>query len=472
MATQPSDLKGTMVVGSTSQGVEFRATPVRLARYGVVFELCGLGSPLQASEALKNFKIVLNDQAIYSGRAVVKSLLETGPTCLCEATLEDAWIDAGLFANGHGHVGIQENYDRFLSGWQKSYKIRPEYKVVAADMQTFLTDLRLWIEQIEIGIRSSPAGDRAKMEREAGIALSQAAFPAIDTMFEKFELLASKIEEELQPVHRAYIKRQVHPLVLCSPFAYRTVTKPLGYAGDYEVVNMLLRDPHEGPSLFGKVLNRWFIKQPPAEAHRNRIKYLTQKLYEETARLAARGKTARIFNLGCGPAQEIQDFLARYDVSDHARFTLLDFNEETIRFATTVLSELKSRHHRGASLDFVKKSVGQVLKGRGRKAEGGAQYDFVYCAGLFDYLSDAICEQLLSIFYDILAPGGLLVATNVDVYNPIRYWLGDILEWHLIYRNGEQFRALAPAAASPDEVKVVADATGVNVFLEVRKPAA
>src|SRR6185436_4876956 len=104
----------------------------------------------------------------------------------------------------------------------------------------------------------------------------------------------------------AYIKRLIHPLVLSSPFAFRSVQKPLGYAGDYQMVNMILGDPHQGGSLFGKVLNRWFIKQPPAEAHRNRIKYLTQKLVEETARVSAQGKAARIFNLDCGPSQEIQ----------------------------------------------------------------------------------------------------------------------------------------------------------------------
>jgi extracellular factor (EF) 3-hydroxypalmitic acid methyl ester biosynthesis protein len=94
----------------------------------------------------------------------------------------------------------------------------------------------------------------------------------------------------------------------------------------------------------------------------------------------------------------------------------------------------------------------------------------VYCAGLFDYLSDSICKQLMNIFYDLLAPGGLLLATNVDVSNPIRHWLGDILEWHLIYRNGQQFRALRPDAADPELVKVQGDITGVNIFLEVRKP--
>src|SRR5437588_3873172 len=100
------------------------------------------------------------------------------------------------------------------------------------------------------------------------------------------------------------MKRQLHPCILCSPFAYRTFYKPLGYAGDYEVVNMMARSPYEGSSLFAKIVNLWFIEQRPAEAHRNRIDSLVQKQFEETARVAGLNRTARIFSLGCGPAIE------------------------------------------------------------------------------------------------------------------------------------------------------------------------
>jgi extracellular factor (EF) 3-hydroxypalmitic acid methyl ester biosynthesis protein len=73
-------------------------------------------------------------------------------------------------------------------------------------------------------------------------------------------------------------------------------------------------------------------------------------------------------------------------------------------------------------------------------------------------------------FYEMLAPGGLLLVTNVDPSNPIRHWLGYILEWHLIYRDGRQMLALRPDAASVDDTRVRSDITGVNVFLEVRRP--
>ena len=46
-----------------------------------------------------------------------------------------------------------------------------------------------------------------------------------------------------------------------------------------------------------------------------------------------------------------------------------------------------------------------------------------------------------------------------------------VVEWHLVYRNKELFTNLAPEKAPPGSCEVKADATGVNIFLEVRKPA-
>ena len=103
---------------------------------------------------------------------------------------------------------------------------------------------------------------------------------------------------------------------------HRIYAKPLGYAGDYEMVNMILRDPHEGGSIFAKVLNSWFLSQVPAEAHRNRVTFLTRRIFEECARARPKDAPLRVFNLGCGPAKEVRDFLEQHELSDRAEFTL------------------------------------------------------------------------------------------------------------------------------------------------------
>ncbi|MBA4148828.1 MAG: class I SAM-dependent methyltransferase [Verrucomicrobia bacterium] len=460
--------RNSFITCRNSQGLEIRATPLRMTRYLVVFEVYNPYSILQLSEVLQEFKIVMNDRVVYSGRAVASNLVNTGLVLICEATLDEGWIDVDVVAPVHQPEKLQEEFREFLKEWEKIYRVTPEFKVVIAEIQTLLADLRRWMEQVELGVRSA-AGNRQETEREVIKELQQPLLPTVNSIFGRFEKIAESVPQDLQPLHRTYVKRQIHPLVLCSPFAYRTYQKPLGYAGDYEMVNMIMRSPHEGSSLFAKTVNLWFWNQAPAEAHRNRIHYLTARLDEETQRVVRLGRGAKILNLGCGPAGEIQRFLSEYDICDRANFTLLDFNDETLQHTGKLLDELKRKYSRMTPIQMVKKSVHQVLKD-GSRNNGSEKFDLVYCAGLFDYLSDRICKRLMNIFYDMLAPGGLLIATNVDASNPNRQTMEYVLEWHLIYRNSAQLNALNPDNATPGSFTVKADITGVNIYLEVRKP--
>lgn len=463
----------SLIICRNSQGAEVRGTLHRLTRYLAVFEVYNPYSIVQLSEVLNDFRILMNERVVYSGRAVIANLVNTGIMLICEASLsEDGWIDIDILAPKANKDRLLTDFAEFLQETEKNYRVVPEFKLVVADLHTLLTDLRRWMEQVELGIRSLPTGDRLEAERETLKQLEVPVIPAVTPLLERFEVTAVGIQPELQPVHSSYIKRQIHPLVLCSPFVYRIFQKPLGYAGDYEMVSMMLRDPYEGSSMFAKLLNRLFLDIPPVVAHRNRIDFLVKALHSETERMAAKGKVAKVFNLGCGPAKEIQTFLAEDNLSDNAELVLLDFNDETLASCGRVLEELRGRNRRRTGLQFVKRSVHQILKESSKKGAGFevGSYDMVYCAGLFDYLSDRICRRLLEVFYDLLAPGGLLVATNVDASNPSRLWMEYVVEWHLVYRNKEQFLKLAPESALPENCRVSADGTGVNIFLEVRKP--
>jgi extracellular factor (EF) 3-hydroxypalmitic acid methyl ester biosynthesis protein len=252
---------------------------------------------------------------------------------------------------------------------------------------------------------------------------------------------------------------------------HRAFEKPLGYAGDFEVVDMMFRNPFQGGSYFAKLLNSYALQLPPVVAHRNRIQYLQKKLEDESLRVLTKGESMRVFNLGCGPAREVQQFMTDSNLSDQASFVLADFEEKTLIHTNHVLHELKSRHQRRSQIKTVKLSVAQLIKEHERrgKQERAEQFDFVYCAGLFDYLTDAVCQHLMDAFYSMLAPGGLLVATNVDKHAAINQ-MECFLDWHLIYRDSKRMRELTPKLACSDDVSIKRDPSGANVFIEVRKP--
>jgi extracellular factor (EF) 3-hydroxypalmitic acid methyl ester biosynthesis protein len=450
-----------------SRGVEIHGALLRLARHEVAFELASASEIVQMSEVLADFKVLVRDKQVYSGRAVVTGLINTGPVVTCRANLEDAWLEEDIAGLALQPAQIPSAFCNLIRGWQQVYKIVPEYKLVIADIQSFLYELRHWTEEVELGLANSASGKRDGTERGLIDGLLKPLTPCLNHLFEKFELASGKIAAELQATHGLYVKRQLHPLLLCAPFMHRIYRKPLGYAGDYEMVNMILRDPCEGSSLFAKVLNVWLLGQVPAEAHRNRVRFLTRRLVEEAARTRERDQPLRVYNLGCGPAQECRDFMAQSELSNRAEITLLDFNDETLAYTRKSLEEARREHHRTTRVQLAKKSVAQVIKAGVRNLP--SHYDLVYCAGLFDYLPDPVCKQLMGALYEMLLPGGLLIATNVGPSNPLRNIMDYIFEWRLIERNGSQMRALTPSGASMDDSKASSDPTGCNLFLDVRK---
>jgi extracellular factor (EF) 3-hydroxypalmitic acid methyl ester biosynthesis protein len=164
---------------------------------------------------------------------------------------------------------------------------------------------------------------------------------------ERFEEIIYALPPEARGAHQDFVRQHWHKLFLGSPFAHRTYHKPLGYAGDYEMMNMIHRNQPEGRSLYEKLIHLLLVSQWPARSVRNRIAHLGENIFRETARVARGKNGARILNVGCGPAREVQDFLRKTQLSNQAEFTLIDFNEETLAYAGQRLVEAKRQFSAG-----------------------------------------------------------------------------------------------------------------------------
>jgi extracellular factor (EF) 3-hydroxypalmitic acid methyl ester biosynthesis protein len=459
------------VTFKTSDGVSLRGVPARMRRHAAVVELYSPIATPRLSESLADFKIILQGREIYSGHAVVGNIVDAGTKIICEVSLELLdWIDLDLLlAVRQGQA--EKEIKNFLDEWQKSFCILDEFKIAVANMQTFFRDLRLLLDRTELRFQAQSPSSRQEIEPEVLSRLETAILPAIDSLFEKFEEVAQRIREDDQSPAMNYMRQHLHPLILCAPFANNTFNKPRGYAGDFQMVNMIERNGFEGESFFAKIIHRWFVKQPPAEAHRNRIRYLVGCLEKEVHRAVRAGRPAKILNFACGPAAEVGHFISNSILAGDAEFTLQDQDEQALNQCQQSVSRHINKRRIDTLVTCQRKSIFQLVKESQQTpaATPKKQFDLVYCAGLFDYVAENTCKQLTDIFYSLVSPGGLLLVTNVNSNNPLRFGMEHLLDWHLIYRNEAEIRALAPAAAR-ENVCVRADETGVNLFLEVRKP--
>jgi extracellular factor (EF) 3-hydroxypalmitic acid methyl ester biosynthesis protein len=461
------EISGTQVTFQTADGVLRRGIATLVRRHSIVFELFGTEGLPRFSESLQNFQVAGPDGTLYSGRAVVDNLVDDGIRVTYEVNLdESAWADSSFMRGGNGKPSARQRFGNFLHAWQRAYAVNQEYKAAIADLQTFMTQLRLWLHQSELAVSKEARSQQERIADEIVMELREPVITALNSLYEKFEVVSDNLHSGL-PAHRAYARQQLHPLLLGSPFLHRTYTKPLGYAGDYEIMNMIVRNSLEGKSIFAKLINTHLLDQPPCHAVRNRVGYLKERIIEEASRMAIRGAGLKVFSIACGPAWEALNFVNEHPFSDMASIELLDFNEETLRHTEKKITDAVERHHRRTCIKVVKNSVQNLLRSKSRRV---GEFDLIYCSGLYDYLSDSVCLALNRLFYDMLAPDGLLVVGNFGADTPGHNLMEHLMDWFLIYRSQVELLALAPESADPEYCRVRAESAGANLFLEARKP--
>jgi extracellular factor (EF) 3-hydroxypalmitic acid methyl ester biosynthesis protein len=446
-----------------TQGEAVRATIVNLQRKALVMEVYNPYSIVQVSEVLSELTIRLGTKSAYIGKAVVISMVNTGLTALVSVALIDDWRELSNVALTPG--ALQREAANFVREWDERFAVRRDYQIVVNEMRAYLAEVARWVEQVDMS-STLPKQD-GRLREDAFFELAEPLMDKTRRYFDELNGQATLVEEELAPTHRVFVQGALHPLILRAPFVFRTYTKPLGYAGDYQMVNQILDDPRQGPSTYFQIVNTAFLQTAVAHAHRNRIGILVHFLtgLADAARLA--GRVFRVLNVGCGPAVEIQRFLREYPEPHWLSFELVDFSEETLAYTRATLAALAPRGGRPVAIDYVHDSVHQLLKRRVSATPapaGFGEFDAVYCAGLFDYLSDKVCARLVAHFASRMRRGARLLVTNVHSDNPEKAGMEHLLEWYLIYRDEAKMAALLPPLSTAHRLYV--DPTGVNVFAE------
>ena len=105
-----------------------------------------------------------------------------------------------------------------------------------------------------------------------------------------------------------------------------------------------------------------------------------------------------------------------------------------------------------------------------RKIQVG-QFDFVYAAGLYDYLADNVAQALTARLIEWTRPGGLTLIPNYAPRLEGRGYMECFMDWNLIYRGEGEMRGLL-AHVSPAQVEscdVYSDPWGAVLYLIVKK---
>jgi extracellular factor (EF) 3-hydroxypalmitic acid methyl ester biosynthesis protein len=201
----------------------------------------------------------------------------------------------------------------------------------------------------------------------------------------------------------------------------------------------------------GRAIFRHMGTRPSARA----VRYRRQLLAELIDRTAARGGS-RVFALAAGHLREVEMSAAvRAGRLEH--FVAMDQDQASLAVV--------DRDYRELGVLPMSGSVRQILGGKVNLAH----FDFVYAAGLFDYLAPSVATALTSRLFDMLRPGGTLLIPNFAAGAADTGYMEAFMDWHLIYRTHDDMQALAAALAGVRSVDVFDDDDATITFLLVNK---
>ena len=350
--------------------------------------------------------------------------------------------------------------------------VDPRYREHCADVLHLLRRHRAALGEVE----RSPVSDyidREKLDAELLPLCEERLLPEWREIWHAGNALAAPLMTDPAKLRAAkrYTELVLTPEFMPGPLWRRGYEKPLGYPGDFEMMNSVYAWDREGECAYGKLMHR--IGLDVAECISTRMVLMEQAIAEAVGAKSGAGESGddpvRITSLGCGPAQEVMNYLRIKSRPRRVEFTLIDQDELALSCAYARTYPEVVRLGDEASVNCLHISFSQVMRA-GPLFQKLPLQDLIYSVGLVDYLSARRARALVTDLYDQLAPGGLLIVGNMRDMPHGNLWpLEFIIDWSLIYRDAKEMRDMA-GGVDPAGLDLRTDPTGRIYLLRIRKP--
>ena len=174
--------------------------------------------------------------------------------------------------------------------------------------------------------------------------------------------------------------------------------------------------PRAKPRPLGRAIFQYMGTRPSAHG----VRYRRQLIADWIDRVAARGGSS-VLALAAGHLREVacSHAVRSGKIQD---FVALDQDQASLAVV--------SRDYAHLGIRTIEGSVRQILSG---KINPG-QFDFVYAAGLFDYLNTPVAATVTRLMFNMTRPGGLRLIPNFLPGVKDRGYMESFMDWHMIYR--------------------------------------
>ncbi len=270
-------------------------------------------------------------------------------------------------------------------------------------------------------------------------------------------------DREMRQALKTYTERVITNVLVDGPTWQRSHGKPLGYPGDFQLMNYMYDEKPEGGTVRAMFLHALgLVAGRPIVSRMYTLAELMVDWYTEH-----KEGPFRVTSIGSGPAREFEQIARLAPAESRWEVTLVDQEPAALEFALSSNPALTGDGRfaaRGLNSSFT-----QMLN-PSQSIVHLPQQDVIYSLGLVDYLSLPLASRFARRMLDFVRPGGRLVIANVNnLATGITWQAEHVSDWTLYFRSRDEMAAIAQGAPEA-EVKIVEDAIKSVFFLIMRKP--
>lgn len=345
-------------------------------------------------------------------------------------------------------------------------EVPTEYKVFCADMLDTMATYRHQIEKEITPFEASLTAaemDGLLREMEEGVDQSWRSV----LLRANALVLPFKYDEKTRTRMKRYTENVVTPEMCKGALQHRCFHKPMGYPGDFEIMNAFYDHVPKGADTYARLVDLLgLMAGRPVSARMHRV---TEELERLTASMPDQ-QHFHVMSVGAGPAREFKRYFENGSGEGKGfSITLVDPEEKALECA---IKNIYSSIRTGISSVMVagmNTSFTEMLRPQSTFRHLPPQ-DFIYSAGLTDYLNPKLTRSLIKKLYEKVKPGGSVLIGNVTDAADGMYWSAEYaVDWTMYFRNKAEMEAIAEDM--PGEVSLGTDPTGSYYMLTLTKPA-
>jgi hypothetical protein len=254
--------------------------------------------------------------------------------------------------------------------------------------------------------------------------------------------LPSSVWQRLTPIAREH---PVAAYLLEDPLTRWSFEKPRGYSGDAQLLDFIYEHPSMSPAIeqasaLGRDVYAYTKQASSSVAVRERRNLLTAKV---DAIASARPGDTEILTIAAGHLREADQSKALQEGAI-SRWVALDQDPLSVGSV--------ARDFTGSPVEAVNGSVRTLLS----RSQQLGRFDFIYAAGLYDYLAHNVAVKLTERCLQMLKPGGQFLFANFARDIHVEGYMETFMNWALLWRSESEMWSIIGGLPNQDrfEAKV------------------